>query len=182
MSQRKLSLQEQLLKSGLTTDAKAKQIRSDKRKQQRQNNAEGDNEVRRLAQKAREEQAARDRELSQLKKEQAEQKEIAAQIRQLIDQNRREQADVDDGIAYKFSDDNKVKTVYVPEAMRDQISSGRLAIVKCEQQYEIVPADVALKIQARDERCVLVLNDQQQAEEKIDDAYAAYQVPDDLIW
>lgn len=181
MSQRKLSLQEQLLKSGLTTDAKAKQIRSEKRKQQRHNNA-GEDEARRLAQKAREAQAARDRELSQLKKEQAEQKEIAAQIRQLIDQNRREQADVDDGIAYKFSDDNKVKTVYVSEAIRDQISNGRLAIVKCEQHYEIVPADVALKIKARDERCVLLLNDQQQAEEKIDDAYAAYQVPDDLIW
>jgi len=180
MSQRKLSLQEQLLKSGLTTDAKAKQIRSEKRKQQRQNNT-GEDEAKRLAQKAREEQAARDRELSLLRKEQAEQKEIAAQIRQLIDLNRKNQADDDDGIAYKFSDNNKVKTVYVMEAMRDQISNGRLAIVKWEQQYEIVPADVALKIKARNESCVLVLNDRQ-IEEKIDDAYAAYQIPDDLIW
>jgi uncharacterized protein YaiL (DUF2058 family) len=179
MSQRKLSLQEQLLKSGLTTDAKAKQIRSEKRKQQRQNNAGGEDEAKRLAQKAREEQAARDRELSLLKKEQAEQKEISAQIKQLIDQNRKDQAG-DDGIAYKFSDNNKIKTVYVSEAMREQISKGRLAIVKWERQYEIVPADVALKIKARDANCVLVLNDQ--AEEKIDDAYAAYQIPDDLIW
>ncbi|MBF6650557.1 DUF2058 domain-containing protein [Methylobacter sp. BlB1] len=179
MSQRKLSLQEQLLKSGLTTDAKARQIRSEKRKQQRQNNAGGEDEAKRLAQKTREEQAARDRELSLLKKEQAEQKEISAQIKQLIDQNRKDQAD-DDGIAYKFSDNNKIKTVYVSEAMREQISKGRLAIVKWERQYEIVPADVALKIKARDANCVLVLNDQ--AEEKIDDAYAAYQIPDDLIW
>jgi uncharacterized protein YaiL (DUF2058 family) len=178
MSQRKLSLQEQLLKSGLTTDAKAKQIRSEKRKQQRQNNAGGEDEARRLAQKAREEQAARDRELSLLRKEQAEQKEIAAQIKQLIDLNRKDQDD--DGIAYKFSDNNKVKSVYVSEVMRDQISSGRLAIVKWGRQYEVVPADVALKIKARNESCVLVLNDR--VEEKIDDAYAAYQVPDDLIW
>lgn len=178
MSQRKLSLQEQLLKSGLTTDAKAKQIRSEKRKQQRQNNAGGEDEARRLAQKTREEQAARDRELSLLRKEQAEQKEIAAQIKQLIDLNRKDQDD--DGIAYKFSDNNKVKSVYVSEVMRDQISNGRLAIVKWEQQYEVVPADVALKIKARNESCVLVLNDH--IEEKIDDAYAAYQVPDDLIW
>jgi uncharacterized protein YaiL (DUF2058 family) len=178
MSQRKLSLQEQLLKSGLTTDAKAKQIRSEKRKQQRQNNAGGEDEARRLAQKAREEQAARDRELSLLRKEQAEQKEIAAQIKQLIDLNRKYQDD--DGIAYKFSDNNKVKSVYVSEVMRDQISSGRLAIVKWGRQYEVVPADVALKIKARNESCVLVLNDR--VEEKIDDAYAAYQVPDDLIW
>ncbi|WAK02080.1 DUF2058 domain-containing protein [Methylobacter sp. YRD-M1] len=180
MSQRKLSLQEQLLKSGLTTDAKAKQIRSEKRKQQRHNNAGDEDEARRLAQKAREEQAARDRELSLLKKEQAEQKEISAQIKQLIDQNRKEQAGDDDGIAYKFSDNNKIKTVYVSEAMRDQISKGRLAIVKWELQYEIVPADAALKIKARNADCVLVMNDQ--AEEKIDDAYAAYQIPDDLIW
>ncbi|WP_442498280.1 DUF2058 domain-containing protein [Methylobacter sp. sgz302048] len=179
MSQRKLSLQEQLLKSGLTTDAKARQIRSEKRKQQRQNNAGGEDEAKRLAQKTREEQAARDRELSLLKKEQAEQKEISAQIKQLIDQNRKDQAD-DDGIAYKFSDNNKIKTVYVSEAMREQISKGRLAIVKWERQYEIVSADVALKIKARDANCVLVLNDQ--AEEKIDDAYAAYPIPDDLIW
>jgi uncharacterized protein YaiL (DUF2058 family) len=53
--------------------------------------------------------------------------------------------------------------------------------VKWEQQYEIVSADVALKIKARNESCVLVLNDRQ-TEEKIDDAYAAYQIPDDLIW
>ena len=179
MSQRKLSLQEQLLKSGLTTDAKAKQIRSEKRKQ-RQNNTGGEDEAKRLAQKAREEQAARDRELSLLKKEQAEQKEISAQIKQLIAQNRKDQAENDDGIAYKFSDNNKIKTVYVSETMRDQISQGRLAIVKWERQYAIVPADVALKIKARNADCVLVLNDQ--AEEKIDDAYAAYQIPDDLIW
>ena len=183
MSQKKLTLQEQLLKSGLTSDAKAKQVRSDKHKQakqQRKNNIELDDEAKRLALQAKALQAEKDRELSLLKKEQAEQKELAAQVRQLIELNRQPQDD--EGVAYHFTDQGKVKTVYVAESMRDQISKGRMAIVKGEQRYEIVAAAVAEKIKARKADCVMVFNDSSKVPETTDDAYAAYQVPDDLMW
>jgi uncharacterized protein len=184
MSQKKLSLQEQLLKSGLTSDAKAKQIRSDKHKQAKQhrkNNADLDDEAKHLAQLAKTKQVEKDRELSLLRKQQAEQKELMAQVKQLVELNRQPQDD-DDGVAYHFTDVGKVKTVYVSEAMRDQISKGRMAIIKLEQRYDIVAAEVADKIKSRKADCVMVLNAPNSKPAAEDDPYAAYQVPDDLMW
>jgi hypothetical protein len=66
--------------------------------------------------------------------------------------------------------------------MRDQIAQGRQAIVKFGQQYEVVSAEVAKKIQSRDAASVIVFNEQDKTADAVDDPYAAYQVPDDLIW
>jgi len=184
MSKQTLSLQEQLLKSGLVSSAQAKTAKSDKRKQsqmQRKNNVEVVDEAKELALKAQAEKAERDRELNQLRKQQEEQKELAAQVRQLIESNRQPQ-DVD-GVAYHFNDHNKMKTVYVSETMREQIINGRLAIVRLEQGYEIVPADAAKKIGSRDAASVIVHNEPVSGtEDKKDDPYADYKIPDDLIW
>jgi uncharacterized protein YaiL (DUF2058 family) len=183
MSKQKLSLQEQLLKSGLVTAAQAKSINSDKLKQtrqQRSNNSSAVDEAKALALKAQAEKAEKDRELNQLRKQQDEQKQIAAQIKQLIELNRH--AQVEDGLPYKFIDRKKVKTVYVSDTMRDQIAGGRMAIVKLERRYEIVSAEVAEKIKARDSAGIIVFNDAIPAAENKDDPYADFQVPDDLIW
>jgi len=179
----KLSLQEQLLKSGLVSTAQARSVKADKRKQvqqQRKHKVEVVDEAKELAQKAQAEKAERDRELNQLRQQQEEQKQLAAQIKQMIDLNRLPLAE--DGSAYNFTDDNKVKRLYVSETMRDQIAEGRLAIVKLGQQYDVVPAEVAKKIQARDAASVIVFNESNKTADVVDDAYAAYQVPDDLIW
>jgi len=184
MSKAKLSLQEQLLKSGLVSSAQAKSAKSDKRKQTRQqqkNHLVVVDEAKELALKAQAEKAERDRELNQQRKQLEEQKQIAAQIKQLIESNR--QAKDDDGVAYNFNDNNKIKTLYVSAAMRQQIIRGHLAIVKQGQYYEVVPADVAKKISLRDPDCVIVNNEPiAETTEHNDDPYAAYQIPDDLIW
>ncbi|NOT12984.1 MAG: DUF2058 domain-containing protein [Methylococcaceae bacterium] len=183
MSKQKLSLQEQLLKSGLVTSAQAKSVNSDKLKQarqQRSNNSVADDEVKRLALKAQAEKIERDRELNLQRKQQEEQKQIAAQVKQLIEQNRHDL--VDDGLPYKFIDNNKIKTLYVSETMRDSIASGRLAIVKLGKKYEVVSAEAAEKIKARNAASVIVLNDSLPSTETKDDPYAAFQVPDDLMW
>ena len=67
MSKQKLSLQDQLLKSGLVSTAQAKTAKSDKRKQtqqQRKNNITVVEEAKGLVQKAQAEKAERDRELN----------------------------------------------------------------------------------------------------------------------
>ena len=184
MSKQKLTLQEQLLKSGLVSSAQAKTAKSDKRKQtqqQRNNNVVVVDEAKELALKAKAEKVDRDRELNQLRKQQEEQKELAAQVKQLIELNRQTQ-DID-GVAYKFTDTNKVKTLYVSEVMREQIINGRMAIVKLGQLYEVVTAEVAKKISLRDAVTVIVFNESV-ANENVnkDDPYANYQIPDDLIW
>jgi uncharacterized protein YaiL (DUF2058 family) len=179
----KLSLQEQLLKSGLVSAAKAKSVKADKRKQtqqQRKNKVEVVDEAKELAQKAQAEKIVRDRELNQLRQQQNEQKQLAAQIKELIELNRLPTDP--EGLAYNFTDDNKVKRLYVSEAMRDQIAEGRLAIVKLGASYEVVPAETARKIQQRDATSLIVFNEQNETTDAEDDPYAAFQVPDDLIW
>jgi uncharacterized protein YaiL (DUF2058 family) len=179
----KLSLQEQLLKSGLVSAAKAKTVKAEKRKQtqqQRKNKVDVVDEAKELAQKAQAEKIERDRELNQLRQQQNEQKQLAAQIKQLIELNKLPTDP--EGQAYNFTDDNKVKRLYVSEAMRDQIAEGRLAIVKLGTNYEVVPAETARKILERDAVSVVVFNEPNKTAGAEDDPYAAYQVPDDLIW
>ncbi len=184
MSKQKLSLQDQLLKSGLVSSAQAKTAKSEKNKQtqqQRKNNTVIVDEAKALALKVQAEKVERDRELNQLRKQQDEQKQLAAQIKQLIELNRHAQSA--DGVAYKFTDAGKVKTLYVSDAMRGQLINGRLAIVKLGTLYEVVSAEVADKISLRDAATVIVYNTAPTIDaDTKDDPYADYQIPDDLIW
>ncbi|WP_394752986.1 DUF2058 domain-containing protein [Crenothrix sp.] len=182
MTQKKLSLQEQLLKAGLASETKAKQIKATKHKEsklQKHNNVHIVDDIALQVQKAKTEQLAKDRELGALQKKQAEQKATVAQIRQLIELHRKA-PDNENGVAYHFNDNSKVKTLYVSELIREQLIKGRLAIVKFDQQYALVPADIAEKIRLRDAAYMVVFNE---VDEKVgDDPYAAYQIPDDLMW
>jgi uncharacterized protein len=184
MSKQKLSLQDQLLKSGLVSSAQAKSAKSDKHKQtqqQRKNNVTVVDEAKELVKKAQAEKAERDRELNQLIKQQEEQKHLIAQVKQLIELNK--QPKDADGLAYHFNDNNKIKTLYVSEAMREQIIRGRLAIVKLGDDYEVVSSEVAKKISLRDAASVVLLNEPiAGAVDNKDDPYAGYQIPDDLMW
>lgn len=186
----KLSLQEQLLKSGLVSSGQVRSVKSEKHKQAKQqhhNKTETVDEVKEQALKAQVEKAAKDRELNQLRKQEEQRKQLVAQVKQLIEQHRLPIDETlgyqtDDSLAYHFTDNNKVKALYVSKTMREQISQGRLAIVKLGQQYEVVPAEVAEKIKARDELSVIVFNEAISTLDNKEDPYAAYQVPDDLTW
>ncbi|GAB6139301.1 DUF2058 domain-containing protein [Methylosoma difficile] len=184
MSKPKLSLQEQLLKSGLVSAAKAKSVKTEKSKQakqQRHNNLQVVDEAKELALKAQAEKVERDRLLNQQRQQKEEQKTKAAQIKQLIEQNRLPQDA--DGVAYRFNDNNKIKTLYVSEDMRTAIIGGKYAVVRFAQFYDVVAADVADKIALRDAGWVVVDNRTSAAQTAVeDDPYAAYQIPDDLIW
>jgi len=176
------SLNEQLLKAGLVDDKKAKRNYKEKRrneKLQRKGQTVAVDETRQRVQQIQADQAAADRALNEKRKAEAEKRAIAAQIRQLIESNR---LPVDDGeLPYSFTDDNKVKRILVNQRLQQQLASGRLAIVRLDQGYELVPAPVAEKIRQRDDVSVVVLNLSQQAPDD-DDPYADYQIPDDLMW
>jgi len=178
-----LSLQEQLLKSGLTSDAKAKQVKSEKRKQdklKRNNGVDLVDDIKLSAEQQRQQQIERDRELNRQRKLADEQKALAAQIKQITELNRIAQDA--NGMAYQFSDANKVKSLYVSEKVRTALIEGRAGIVRLEQHYDIVPAEIARKIQVRDADCVIVLNQASNDVPAADDPYADYQIPDDLMW
>lgn len=186
----KLSLQEQLLKSGLVSTGQARAVKAEKHKQAKQqhhNKVATTDEAKGLAQKAQLEQAERDRELNQRRQQEDERKQLAAQIKQLIEQHRlpkdKTLADqFDDSLAYHFTDNNKVKALYVLKATREQITQGQLAIVKLGKQYEIIPAEIAVKIKARGALSIIVFNEPTTINDNKEDPYAAYQIPDDLTW
>ena len=175
-----LSLRDQLLKAGLVNEKQAKQ--AGKQKQQRlekKGQIEVDDSQQQAALQAKAEKIARDQELNRQQQEKAEQKARAAQIKQLIEVSRLPKLTTED--YYNFVDDKKVKRLSVNKLMRDKLSSGSLAIVQHGGGYEVIPREAALKIQERDPCRVLLLNTQTEAPDA-DDPYAAYQVPDDLMW
>ncbi|MGH8433525.1 MAG: DUF2058 domain-containing protein [Pseudomonas sp.] len=177
-----MSLRDQLLKAGLVNQKQAKQVGKEKQKQKRlehKGQIEVDDSQQRAALQAMAEKAARDQELNRQQQEKAQKKAEAAQIKQLIEQSRLPKLTTED--YYNFVDDKKVKRLSVNNLMRDKLSRGSLAIVQHGGGYEVIPREAALKIQERDPRRVILLNTPTEAPDA-DDPYAAYQVPDDLMW
>jgi len=176
------SLFEQLKKSGLVDEKKAKKAKRDQHKKRTSNKGAASrvDEATRLAEKARLEKVERDRQLNQRNKEQVEQKAIAAQVRQLIETNRVDRGDGD--VAYHFTDANVVRQVYVSDQVRTHLVAGRLAIVRLGDGYELVPAPVAEKIRQRDAQSVVLSETSAEPEVAEDDPYADYKIPDDLMW
>jgi len=176
------AFQDQFLKAGLVKKNKVDKVKRTKHKTTKQQGKHQEvDESKKLAQKALQEKAERDRELNRQKEENAQQKGIAAQIKQLIQINMLDEEEGD--IGFKFTDNKLIKTIYVSEKVQQQLSDGRLAIVRLDAQYAVVPCPVAEKIRQRDESCILVCNDNTaNTDTKDDDDYAKYQILDDLMW
>lgn len=177
-----LSLRDQLLKAGLVNEKQAKQATKQQQKQERlerKGQVEKDDSQRQAALQAQAEKVARDRELNRQQQEKADQKARAAQIKQLIENTRLPKLNTDD--YYNFVDGKKVKRIAVNAMLRDKLSRGSLAIVRHGGGYEMIPRDAALKIQERDSQRIVLLNTPTE-EADADDPYAAYKVPDDLMW
>ena len=176
------SLQEQLLKAGLVNEHKLKEARTDKRRSVKQTGKRGagpDNEARLAAERARAEKAARDRELNRQRQEEAARRAQENEVRQLIHTHRvvREGGE----LAYHFTDGRVLKRLYVSKDQHARLVDGRLAVVRQDAFYELVPSDVAERVRARDPGLVLVWNQPAKAPEG-EDPYAEFQVPDDLMW
>jgi len=177
-----ISLRDQLLKAGLVNQKQAKQVSKDKQKEQRlahKGQIEVDDTQKRAAQEAAAEKVKRDQELNRQQQEKVEAKARTAQVKQLIEVSRLPKLITED--YYNFVDDKKVKRISVNAMVRNKLSSGSLAIVHHGGSYEIIPREAALKIQERDPRRIVLLNTPTEAPDA-DDPYAAYQVPDDLMW
>ncbi|MCD4863118.1 MULTISPECIES: DUF2058 domain-containing protein [Pseudomonas] len=177
-----MSLRDQLLKAGLVNEKQAKQAVKQKQKQTRMEHrgqTEKDRSQELAVQQAQAEKLAKDQELNRAQEEKKKRKAEQAQIKQLIETSRLPKLSTED--YYNFVDDKKVKRLSVNVMMRDKLSKGSLAIVRYEGRYEVVPRATAERIQERDPKRVVLLN-VQSGEPDPDDPYAAYQVPDDLMW
>ena len=104
---------------------------------------------------------------------------MPAQIAQMVQQNRQSKGAGD--IAYNFTHDNKIKRVYVSAAVQAHLAAGRLVIVCQGDTTDLVPKLIADKIAERDPSLVVRVN-KATTEIDADDPYAAFRVPDDLMW
>ena len=131
----------------------------------------------------RRQQQERDRQLNLERKQQADNKALIAQIVQLVEQYKlnRESADQE----YNFNDGSIIKKILVTQTMSNELSRGRLCIVRANNIYEVVPKPIADKISERDNMAIIVCNDSKQDKTEKgsdDDYYAQFEIPDDLIW
>ncbi|MES3021998.1 MAG: DUF2058 domain-containing protein [Pseudomonadota bacterium] len=176
------SLQDQFLKAGLIDKNKAKLAAQDKNKQkkvERRTGTETVDEARLAALETQRKNAERARELNAQRDAAAQQKAIMAQIAQMVQKNRQSKGNGD--IAYNFTHGTKIERMYVSAAVQAHLIAGRLVIVCLGAGIELVPRVIADKIAERDASLVVRVN-KASTEVDADDPYAAFQIPDDLMW
>lgn len=173
------SLQDQLKRSGLVDEKQARKARQDKRGKRKRGEADADvAAVREQARRAAADKTERDRALNRERQDEMEARAVAAQVRQLIERNRRPREPGD--VVYNFTDGAVVKRLHLEPARHAEVVAGALAVVRLDDGYELVPAPVARKIAERDPGAVLVLNEG--SGEDVADGYEGYEIPDDLMW
>ena len=171
----KLTLQEQMLKAGLVNEKKLKKAKKGSKKSRMQAR-----EVKEAVEENKRAQQEKDQVLSTEQKEKRLNKEIQAQVKQLIDMNRIDQSDGD--IKYNFTDGTMVKSIYVEPLIQSQLAKGILSIARYEETYVIIPTSVAKKIMLRDNDTIIEQNSKVEDQAEEDDPYADFVVPDDLMW
>ena len=176
------SLQQQLMKAGLADKKKARRANQQKREdanKAKRGEIELDDPAER-ARRQRAEQAEQDREREAVRKAEREKKEIAAQIRQMIEQSRLDRQHGD--VPFQFVQDKKVKKAYVTSKQQNQLERGQIAIVAQGDSFELVPTVVAEKLRQRDPAAVLCLAERNTNEVDEEDPYKDFPIPDDLMW
>ena len=84
-----------------------------------------------------------------------------------------------------FTDNNVVKRMYVSDAVHKLVVDARLAVVRLDDDYALIPTPVADKIAERDANVVIYradLREENKEKSAEDDWYADYEIPDDLTW
>lgn len=175
-------LQEQLLKAGLAKKGKVDQIAREQAKQRQGKPAASEAAEKIDTQRLQAERAERDRALAAERNAQAHAREIAAQVRQIIDANKVKR---EGEVSYRFNDGEKIHSVLVNETLRAQLAKGTLVIARSGDSYELLPRAAADKIRERDAAVIVLDHGKATATKPAsddDEFYSQFKVPDDLIW
>jgi uncharacterized protein YaiL (DUF2058 family) len=181
------SLQDQLLKAGLTTKQKARQANTSQRKtnkQKRSGVAKDESlqdQVKQDLAKAQKEKLAKDAALNEEKKQQLANKEKTLRIQQILEHHQIK--NVNGETEYNFTFNSKIKKLFVNAVTHRALVNGRLAVCGLVEQSYLVTAETAAKLATLDPSVILVQNDKVESDEvAADDPYADYQIPDDMMW
>lgn len=177
----KNALQAQLLKAGLVDNKKAKKLSKQAQHEQRTGQS---NEAELKAKIAQDQQhkQEKDHALNSEKQRQLEEKTLKGNIIQMISQH--QVKDTEGDIAYQFIDENKIKRVYINQQIYNALVAGSLVVAKDQEHYAYLPKALAERIEQKMSGFILWKksedNNQQTTNEE--DPYAAYVIPDDLMW
>ena len=179
------SLKDQLLKAGIASRKQAKEAELEqrrKRKQGQKGPAKEDLERAAAIEAARLEKLEKDRELNERRKQEQAERAIRAEIRQLTEQHGiRPPREAD--LRYNFVWENRVRSLWIDQALRAQLALGTLALVAVDQAFVLVPAAIGERIRQRDPGALVPTDDgptRNGGDE--DDPYADFPIPDDLHW
>ena len=178
------SFQEQMLKLGLVAKKQVKEAKKEqhqKKKQQVGKNTVVVDENALLVQQEMEKKKVRARELNLEREAKLQKRADDARIRQLIAEHKL--AKDDKGIAYRFNVRGTIQRIFVNQEIADRLSHGQLAIVVFADCSEVIPRSIAEKIQLINNKLFISMNAPVAGTESDpDDPYAAYKIPDDLMW
>lgn len=181
------SLQDQLLKAGLTTKQKTRQANVDKRKKNKQkrsgvqHGASLQEKVQQDLAKAKTEKQTKDNALNELKQQQLANKEQVLRIKQILTHHQIKNVGGDNDYNYTF--ETTIKKLPLNDVTHKALVDGRLALCGLDEVTYLVTRETAEKLSELDKKIVLVQNDKTLDEQvDADDPYADYQIPDDLMW
>lgn len=179
------SLFDQLKKSGLVNEQKAKQIKRQKYQETKQNKGKTvENEAALSAAKVAADKAEKDRLLNQERQQQQAQKSLQAEIKQIIEAN--EVKGYHGDLTFSYKDNTTIKTLAVNGKSRQSLIDGRLRIVCYGERHILIDDEAAAKIALRDASLLIPFAAETQADDGLSEEdrayYAKFAIPDDLVW
>jgi uncharacterized protein len=184
------SLRDQLLKAGLVDEKRARQAEVESKQKNREASKARKSGLQpepsaaqAAAERARQERelhARRSRELNEAREAERARKAARAELKRLIDATALPHGKGD--IRYHFLRGKKIKRLYVDQNQRSELAAGRLAIVDWEGSYSLIPLETAEKVLERLPETFVFIAEPEAAQIDPEDPYAAFPIPDDLVW
>lgn len=146
-------LQDQLLKAGLAKKGKLAQVVREQNKQRHAKGAQPADADKVNTAQLHAERVERDRQLATERNLQARQRELQAQVRQIIDVHKLPTAGE---IAYAFDDGGSIKRIYIDAAQRTLLAKGALVIARHGDGYVVLLRVAADKVIERDPASIVL--------------------------
>lgn len=180
------SLRDQLIKAGLADEKQLKKAKAEDAKFHRQANQQkkqGGPAPKRETTQAAEAAAAakRARDQQRARTAHAEKERLAreAAARDLVVEQEIKRPTSDKDLAFHFTQEGKVKHVYVNPDIHKQLTAGKLAVCRTRGRFRVVPTEIAEKVRPIAPYLVTFIATDTPAE---DPSYADHPIPDDLMW
>ncbi|GGM86802.1 DUF2058 domain-containing protein [Shewanella xiamenensis] len=177
------ALQEQLLKAGLASKQKVRDVKTQKRRDKKARVDDGSSALKLEIAEQKRLQAEKDKALNEQRFAEA---TARGQVRGLVSEFTQFAIKIPSHAEIKFNYtlDNKIYSVYIDEKIQSELLKGQLGIVRYEDKSYLVPHKLAERVNLLvPQWCgYLWQQDAGKVVEVEDDPYADYAIPDDLMW